>query len=332
MKKSKIYIIAEIGSNHDGDLNIALDMIEQSAKSGVDAVKFQTFKAEKLLNPLVFSEDKAEENWVYKEFERVEIDEDFHIKLREKCDSCSVEFISSPFDEQSLKLVGKYCDRIKIASSEISNISLLKKVGAFKKPVILSTGMAFLGEIEEAISALIQGGVTDLSLLHCVSLYPLDSSDANLKVVQMLKNCFGLKVGFSDHSLDDALSLGAVALGAEIIEKHVTLKREDRIFDHAFSMEFSDLKLMSEKIRSLENALGDGIKKISASEMEIRLGSHRSFFAAKDIQKGEAFSLDNVKAVRPLIGIPAKYEDKVIGRFSKRDIPENYPIHWGDLS
>jgi N-acetylneuraminate synthase/N,N'-diacetyllegionaminate synthase len=329
--KNKTYLIAEIGSNHDGVLKKALKMVEDSKKAGADAVKFQTFQVDKLLNPLVFHGDKVEDNWVYHEMKKVEIGEDFHRAISEKCQEMELDFISSPFDEQALDMVSKYCSRIKIASSEVTNIPFLKQIGKYKKPVILSTGMAFLGEVEEAISALIQGGATDLSLLHCVSLYPLKSEDANLEVIRTLKQAFGLKTGFSDHSLSDTLVLGAVSLGAEIIEKHVTEKRENRIFDHPHSMEFSDFREMVEKIRSLEQALGDGIKKIRADEMTIREGSHRSFFASQPLKAGDIITEKNTKAVRPFMGIPAKHKTEILGKKVNKDISENYPIFWEDI-
>jgi len=329
--KSKTYMIAEIGSNHDGSLEIALEMVEKAKKAKADAVKFQTFQVDKLLNPLVFQENNSESNWVYDELKKVEIDEEFHKKIKEKCVQLKIDFISSPFDTESLEIVSKYCDKIKIASSEITNLPFLKEVGKYGKPVILSTGMSFLGEIEKAISALISGGVTDLSILHCISLYPLNAEDANLNFIQTLKQCFNLPVGFSDHSLDDTLALSAVSLGAQIIEKHVTLKREDRIFDHAHSMEFKELQIMIDKIRMIESALGNGIKTISAKEMEIKQGSNRSFFAVEQLEPGTVLTLENIKAVRPLIGIPVVFQDEIIGKKIKKKIKPDYPIFWEDI-
>ncbi len=324
----KVYVIAEIGSNHDGNLNQAKLMIEKAKEAGANAVKFQTFKAEKLLNPFVFQEKDLKENWVYQELKKVEINEEFHQEVQKKCQQLGIDFLSSPFDEDSLALTARYCHAIKIASSEVPNLPLLRKVGQYQKPVILSTGISNLGEVEQGISALIFGGVTQLSLLHCVSLYPLNPENANLKVITTLQKAFGLDVGFSDHSLDDSLALTAVALGASIIEKHVTLKREDRIFDHSHSMEFSDLQKMIENIRKIEVALGDGIKKMSAQELEIKKGSNKSFFAAKDLKKGDVLTLENLKCVRPYLGIPAKYQEIVLGKKTNQDIQANYPLLW----
>lgn len=331
MKNKKTYLIAEIGSNHDGSLEQALKMIEESAKSGADAVKFQTFQAEELLVPVLYKDGKAEENWVYNELKKVEINEIFHQKAAEKCHQLGIDFISSPFDDDSLKIVSKYCDRIKIASSEVTNLPLLSQVGSSEKPVILSTGMATLGEVENAVQTLVAGGVTDLTLLHCVSLYPLKWEEANLQVLKTLQSCFGLPVGFSDHSLDETLSIAAVSMGASIIEKHVTFKREDRIFDHSYAVEFPDFKEMSEKIYLLEQALGDGVKKLSAEEMEIRNGSHKSFFTRTELKAGEALTLNNIKAVRPLIGIPVKHQETLLGKKLQKDLPANSPIFWEDV-
>lgn len=329
--KNSVYVIAEIGSNHDGSLEQALKMIEKAKEAGADAVKFQTFKAEELLNPLVFQGDETTENWVYAELKKVEIDEAFHEKVKLKCAQEKIDFLSSPFDEGSLALTAKYCQAIKIASSEITNLPFLKKVGRYEKPVILSTGLSTLGEVEEAISALISGGVTDLSLLHCVSLYPLNPEDANLKVISTLQKSFGLPVGFSDHSLDDTLILAAVALGARIVEKHVTLKREARIFDHSHSMEFQDLKKMIARIRQVEAALGDGIKKMGAQELEIKKGSNRSFFAARDLKAGEILTEENLKCVRPLLGIPARFHEEIMGKKLAQDLKANYPLFWSHI-
>lgn len=329
--KNKTYVIAEIGLNHDGNLDQALLMIEKSKEAGADAVKFQNIKVDKLLNPLIFNKGKTEENWVFNALKKVEIDDAFLKAAKNKCDALSIDLISSPFDEESLVLVAKYCAKIKIASSEVTNLPFLSKIGAYQKPVILSTGISTLGEIEEAISALVSGGVTDLSILHCVSLYPLEAADANLRMIQTLRQCFNLPTGFSDHSLDETFVFAAVALGSEIIEKHVTLKRENRIFDHAHSMEFKDFKNMINKIRIIEEALGDGIKKISAKEMDIKIGSSRSFFACVDLKAGNILTELNTKAVRPLIGIPVKAQGQIMGKRLKRDIVANFPIFWEDI-
>jgi sialic acid synthase SpsE len=330
--KNKVYIIAEIGSNHDGDINKALLMVQKAKEAGADAVKFQTFDTESLLNPLSFQKDKTEENWVYRELKKVQINEDFHQKILLEAQKSGIDFLSSPFDEKSLALVAGYCSRIKIASSEITNLPLLSEIGQYKKPVILSTGLSNLGEVEEAISSLISGGVTDLTLLHCVALYPLPPEEANLKVIRTLKECFGLPVGFSDHSLDDVLALAAIALGATMIEKHVTLKREDRIFDHGHSMEFGEFKEMVRRIREVESALGDGIKKIGAKELDIKIHSNKSFFTTQDLKKGDIITLENVKAVRPQIGIPVKYKAEIIGQKLNRDIKAHHPIFWEDIA
>jgi len=332
MKNNQTYIIAEIGSNHDGNLEKALEMVKNAHRAGADAVKFQTFQVDKLLNPLVFEENNAhKENWVYSELKKVEIDEKFHQVIKELCLKLGLDFISAPFDEDSLAITARYCHKLKIASSEITNLPLLSLVGAYNLPVILSTGISTLGEVENAISALIRGGVTDLSLLHCVSLYPLTAQDANLTVIQTLRQSFGLPTGFSDHSLDDTMPLAAVALGARLIEKHVTLKREERIFDHPHSMEFEDFKAMVDKIRVLETALGDGIKKIGAQELEIKKASNKSLFAAGELKPGTPITPSHIKGVRPLIGIPVKHLQDIIGKKVKRPIPPNYPIFWEDI-
>ncbi|HOJ50062.1 MAG TPA: N-acetylneuraminate synthase family protein [Spirochaetota bacterium] len=331
MKNKKVYVIAEIGLNHDGKIDKAIEMVHKSKESGADAVKFQTFKAEHLLNPLTFKDNKANYNIIFDKLKEVEINEEFHKIIREETKKINIDFISSVFDQESLEIVNKYCDSIKIASSEITNLELLEKVGETGKKVIISTGMATLGEIERAIFTLLKGGATDISLLHCVSLYPLEPELANLMVINSLKKSFKLPVGFSDHSLGDTLAIAAVALGATIIEKHVTLKRENRLFDHPHSMEFKEFEEMVNKIREIEIALGDGVKKISAKEMEIKKASLKSLFAKTDIKEGEVLNDKNIKAVRPLIGIPVEMKYMVINSKAKKDIPKNSPIFWEDI-
>ena len=331
MKSKNVYVIAEIGLNHDGSIEKAIKMVNQAKESGADAVKFQTFKTEYLLNPITFNGNKRDYNSIYDKLKEVEIDEYFHKRIKEETKKLGIDFISSVFDPESLETVEKYCDIIKVASSEITNLDLLEKIGKTSKKVILSTGMATMGEIEKAIFTLLKGGSSNISLLHCVSLYPLDPELANLRVIKTLYKAFKLPVGFSDHSLGDTLAIAAVALGAVIIEKHVTLKRENRLFDHPHSMEFDELKKMIDKIREIESALGDGVKKISAKEMEIKKSSLRSIFAKRDIKAGETLNDTNIKGVRPLIGIPVEMKFMLNGAKVNKDISKDSPIFWEDI-
>jgi N,N'-diacetyllegionaminate synthase len=329
----KPYLIAEIGLNYDGDLNKALMMIGEAKKSGAHAAKFQSFSVSELLNPLSFdSKNQASEFAFYKEFLKYELSEKDHQKLADYCQEVGISFMSSAFDLKALKLVGTYCDSIKIASSELNNEDLLKACGSYKKPVFLSMGMGSLKETLHAIEILKKGGVKDIFLLYCVSLYPLPYEEANLRVIQTLIKDTGLTVGFSDHSIDDTLALGSIALGGLIVEKHVTLKREERLFDHSFSMEFGDFALMKEKIENLFMALGDGKQKVGEKEKVVKQGSRRSFFAMREIKAGEVLIIgENIHAVRPSLGVALEEKKQLLNKKAKKLILAHHPIFLEDI-
>lgn len=330
MKIDKPYFIAEIGLNYDGNLNKAFRMIDEAKVAQADAVKFQSFTVKELLNPLRFKENGDSFPCpFYDDFLRHQLSFKDHEQIASYCSQVEIDFISSAFDLEALTLVGQFCDSIKIASSELNHKDLLLACGAYQKPVFLSMGMGSLQETQTAIEYLKKGGVQDIFVLYCVSLYPLPYEEVNLKVIQTLQEQTHLTVGFSDHSLDDSLAMASIALGGLIIEKHVTLKREDRLFDHSFSMEFQDFAKMIKKGHQIFLALGDGVQRVKEKENLVKKGSRRSFFAMTDIQVGDFLVIGkNIHAVRPLLGIPIEESALFENARAKENIAINHPIYY----
>lgn len=322
-------IIAEAGVNHNGDINLARALVRVAAEAGADMVKFQTFTASKIA---VVNAPKA----AYQEIAvgaaesqqamiaRLELSRADHDVLVAECAAAGIRFFSTGFDEQSLDmLVDEICiDRIKVPSGEITNLPLLRHVASKHLPVILSTGMATLGEIDEAIAVLEGGGLTraQITVLHCNTEYPTPPADVNLTAMNAMATAFGTAVGYSDHTLGIEVSVAAVALGATVIEKHFTLDRELPGPDHGASLEPDELAAMVRAIRNVEAAIaGDGIKRPSPSEAKNRPIARKSLVANTPIRAGELFSANNLATKRPGTGISPMRWDEVIGRASPRD-------------
>ena len=330
-KNSKVLIIAEAGVNHNGDIDIAKELIRQAASAGADIVKFQTFKAEKLLTKDAPKadyqiDDSKEETSSYEMLQNLELSEDDHAILIKECKKENIEFLSTAFDEVSLHfLIDQGISRIKIPSGEITNQPLLNFISKFDLPIILSTGMADLSEIQCAISALSANKLTkkNISILHCTSQYPADHADLNLKAIQSMMNRFDMNIGYSDHSLGPEASIAAVALGATIIEKHITLDCKMSGPDHKASMEPKQFKSMVSSIRNIEKSLGDGLKKPTKSEMEMRLVARKSLVANQNIQKGDVFTLENVAVKRPGNGISPMKINEILGTKSQHSFKVN---------
>jgi len=330
-KNSKILIIAEAGVNHNGDIDIAKELIRQAASAGADIVKFQTFKAENLLTkdaPMADYQvdDSKEETSSYEMLQNLELSEDDHAILIKECKKENIEFLSTAFDEVSLHfLIDQGISRIKIPSGEITNQPLLNFISKFDLPIILSTGMADLSEIQCAISALCANKLSkkNISILHCTSQYPADHADLNLKAIRSMMESFDMNIGYSDHSLGPEASIAAVALGATIIEKHITLDCKMSGPDHKASMEPKQFKSMVSSIRNIEKSLGDGFKKPTKSEMEMRLVSRKSLIANQNIQKGDVFTLENVAVKRPGHGISPMKINEILGTKSKHSFKVN---------
>lgn len=316
----KVLIIAEAGVNHNGDINLAKKLIEQAAKAGADVVKFQTFKANSCVSVSAKKakyqlETTAKEESQLEMIEKLELSYESHFELMKHCKKHGIAFLSTPFDLESVEFLrGLDLPYFKIPSGEITNLPYLKAVAKCKKRVLLSTGMANLGEIEAALTILRKNGTRNITLLHCNTEYPTPFEDVNLNALKTLKEAFKLEVGYSDHTEGIVASLGAVALGAVVIEKHFTLDKTMEGPDHRASLEFEELKALCKGIRELEKALGSGIKKASKSEAKNKIIARKSLVAKREIQKGEKFSEQNLTTKRPGSGISAMRYEEYLGK------------------
>ncbi|MBU2494643.1 MAG: N-acetylneuraminate synthase [Bacteroidetes bacterium] len=324
---SKTFIIAEAGVNHNGSIELAFKLIDAAKEAGSDAVKFQSFKADKLVS---IKAEKAEyqkqttdvSESQYEMIKKLELSVDDHKKLIEYCSKIGIQFLSSPFDLESIDLLNELGLVIfKIPSGEITNLSYLKKIGKLKKNVILSTGMTDLGEIEDALDVLTGNGtdLKNITVLHCNTEYPTQFEDVNLTAMLTIKKAFHVKVGYSDHTQGIEVAIAAVALGAKVIEKHFTLDKNMEGPDHKASMEPSELEQMVSAIRNIEKALGNGIKKPSPSELKNKLIARKSLVAIKDIKNGERFTVENMGIKRPGNGISPMRWEEVIGKTANRN-------------
>ncbi|EAI7245225.1 N-acetylneuraminate synthase [Campylobacter upsaliensis] len=316
----KVLIIAEAGVNHNGDINLAKKLIEQAAKAGADVVKFQTFKANSCVSVSAKKAKYQLETTVKEEsqlemIQKLELSYESHFELMKHCKKHGIAFLSTPFDLESVEFLrGLDLPYFKIPSGEITNLPYLKAVAKCKKKVLLSTGMANLGEIEAALTILRKNGTRNITLLHCNTEYPTPFEDVNLNALKTLKEAFKLEVGYSDHTEGIVASLGAVALGAVVIEKHFTLDKTMEGPDHRASLEFEELRALCKGIRELEKALGSGIKKASKSEAKNKIIARKSLVAKREIQKGEKFSIENLTTKRPGSGISAMRYEEYLGK------------------
>lgn len=325
----KTFIIAEAGVNHNGSIELAKKLIEKAAWAGADAVKFQSFKAEKLVSKKAEKAEyqkqtTGEDENQFQMIKKLELDYNKHEELIECCKENNIIFLSSAFDLDSIDLLHKLNINIwKIPSGEIINLPYLKKIGSLKEKVILSTGMANLGEIEDAIRILKEAGTEDITVLHCNTEYPTPMEDVNLNAMNTIKEAFKVKVGYSDHTLGIEIPIAAVALGAETIEKHFTLDKTMEGPDHRASLGPEELKAMVDAIRNIEKAMGNGIKQPSKSEFKNKAIARKSIVAIKNIKAGEVFTEDNLGIKRPGTGINPMEWERVLGKIAKKDFEED---------
>ena len=320
----KVIIIAEAGVNHNGSLEIAKEMIDLADEAGADYVKFQTFKAESLVTKIAKKADYQirltdKDESQYKMIKKLELDEKKHKELISYCNRKKIRFLSAPFDIKSIDLLRKFkLPLYKIPSGEITNLPFLRKIGQLGKPVILSTGMSTLKEIDMAVGILVDSGLKkhQIKILHCNTEYPTPIEDVNLNAMIAIKKKFGVKVGYSDHTLGIETPIAAVALGATIIEKHFTLDRNMPGPDHFASLNPNELKEMVVAIRNIEKAMGSGIKKPNKSEIKNIPIVRKSIVAKKDIKRGEKFTIDNLSVKRPGTGVSPMEWDNYIGKYS----------------
>lgn len=322
------FIIAEAGSNHNGSLEQAKKLIDVAVASKADAVKFQIYKAESLYSRYTpeFSYLKGQN--VYELIKSIETPREWLKELAGYCEDRNITFLATPFDFEAVDLLDKYAPAFKIASFEITDLELLQYAARKGKPMIISTGMANLCEIEDAITAIKSVGTEDILLLHCNSLYPTPVEAVNLKAMETMRTAFKVPIGFSDHTLGIHIPVAAVAMGACVIEKHFTLSREMKGPDHSFAIESAELKELVRCIREVEKAKGTGIKKKSELEGEVYEKARRSIHAKVDILKETKITRDMLIIKRPGYGIKPKFIDVVVGREAKRDIKEDEWITW----
>lgn len=328
--KNKTLIIAEAGVNHNGDLARARQLIDEAAKAGADLVKFQTFSANRLVTRTATKADYQTQTTDKKESQhemlrRLELSAEMHKELIEHCAARNIGFFSTAFDIESIDLlVSLGQDHFKIPSGEITNLPYLRRIGRLGQAVILSTGMATLGEIESAIDVLEQAGTprANITVLHCTTEYPTPMAEVNLRAMQSIQRAFGVAVGYSDHTPGIEVAIAAVAMGASVIEKHFTMDRNLPGPDHKASLEPEGLMAMVAAIRNIEIALGDGVKRLTQSEARNKPVMRKSLVASRAIKAGEIFSTKNITTKRPGTGISPMRWDEVIGRTASRDFSE----------
>jgi len=327
----KVFIIAEAGVNHNGNIDIAKKLIDAAFEAGADAVKFQTFKADKLVSKNAkkaeYQKQTTDENEnQFAMIKRLELNRTAHEELIEYCRQKKIIFLSTPFDRDSIELLTDMGMSIfKVPSGEIINLPYLRQIGRLGKKVILSTGMADIGEIEDAIDILVESGTQkeNITVLHATTEYPAPVEDVNLKAMVTIGRTFNIAFGYSDHTPGIEVPVAAVALGACVIEKHFTLDRNMEGPDHKASLEPAELRAMIKAIRNVESALGNGIKKPSKSELKNIPVVRKSIVAASDIKKGEVFTEKNIAVKRPGTGISPMRWDDVIGSISQKDYKED---------
>lgn len=326
---NKVFIIAEAGVNHNGDISLAKQLVDVAVSAGADAVKFQTFKAEKLVckNAEKAAYQKETTNQAESQLEmlkKLELSEEMHDQLIDYCKKKGILFLSTPFDVDSVDyLIELGIEIIKIPSGEITNYPYLRKIAQTGKKVILSTGMSSLKEVREAVEVLKEYGNKDIAVLHCNTEYPTPFTEVNLKAMLTMRDELGVKVGYSDHTMGIEIPIAAVAMGAQIIEKHFTLDKTMDGPDHKASLEPHELKAMINAIRNVENALGTGVKEPSESEQR-NIGIVRKSIVAKyAIKKGEVFSEENLVTKRPGTGVSPMKWNEIIGTVAGRDYKED---------
>lgn len=320
------YIIAEAGVNHNGQLDLALKLCDAAKEAGVDAVKFQTWKTELIVTEKARMAAYQERNTCSKDasqfemLKHLELSYDHFRVIRDYCEKIGIDFLSTPDEEESLAFLMELgLPLIKVGSGEVTNIPYLRKIASYGKSVILSTGMSNLAQVATAYDTLMASGAGPVALLHCTTNYPCPAEEVNLHAMCTLREAFKCRVGYSDHTMGLEVPVAAVALGAEIIEKHFTLDRSMAGPDHKASLEPGELKQMVRQIRNIEKALGDGIKRPNKSEAENAEVVQKSILAKRVIRKGEPLTVDNLTVKRAGGGIASSYWDFVVGKQAPRD-------------
>jgi len=327
------FIIAEAGVNHNGDAELAMQLIDAAKDAGADAVKFQTFKTENLLSKnIVVPKHVESKESLFDTIRGLELSEEAHYTLSKYCKQKGIVFMSTPMDNNSVDLLeGIGVPVFKVASCDLDNLPLLKYISKTEKPIILSTGMGSISEVGEAVEVLKSNGNSDIILLHCVSAYPPKVEDVNLRAMETLRNAFKLTVGYSDHTIGINIPLAAVALGAKVIEKHFTLDKNMEGPDHAVSADSDDLERLVFGIREIEESFGTGVKVPSKDEIEMRRSFRKSIVAIANIKKGATITPEMLSVKRPGTGISPKYFDFIAGRKAERNLSKDDLITMDDF-
>jgi N,N'-diacetyllegionaminate synthase len=325
MTGPEVFIIAEAGVNHNGSLETALEMVDVAKWAGVDAIKFQTWKTENVVTKTspkaAYQKMKDDTTSQFDLLKKLELPYEAFITLKDYCQKIGLEFMSTADEFESARFLAPLQQRIKVGSAELTDWPFLKKIAHFGKPVIISTGMGTLQEVGEALDILIHAGLakSDITVLHANTEYPTPFCDVNLLAMKNIGEIFGVAFGYSDHTVGIEVPIAAVALGASVIEKHFTLNRAMDGPDHAASLEPGELKAMVEGIRNIQCALGDGVKKPSASELKNMPVARKSIVAKIPILRGETFTDKNITVKRPGFGLSPTRWDEVLGKKAKRN-------------
>lgn len=333
------YIIAEIGANHNGDMNLCRKLIDAAATAGADAVKFQSWSDKSLI-----AKEEYERNTSYSDKKRhfgslqemvtaYQLTSDQHVEAREYCLKNDVAFCSTPFSKSEADQLEKLeVPFFKIASMDIVNLPLLSYVAGKGRPVVISTGMATMGEIEKAVETVGKEGNDQIILLHCIAIYPPEYASIHLRNIETLRRSFDVPVGFSDHSLGTAIPLAAIALGACVIEKHFTLDQKMEGWDHAISANPEQLKVIVDEGQNVFAALGSSRRIVTQAELEKRKKFRRSLVAARSLPKGHVLTMSDLDAKRPGTGIAPDELQYVLGRKTTQNVEEDQVIHWEQLT
>lgn len=327
----KTFVIAEIGVNHNGRIDLALELVERAAEAGASAAKFQSFKADTLVTrtagTVAYQKAFMGEASQHAMLKRLEFPEEHQYKVMERCRALGIEFMSTAFDSASLAFL---CElgirRIKVPSGEVTNDPFLRDCARHELPVILSTGMADLAEAKRALAVLREAGAQDVTVLHCTSSYPTEFEDVNLLAMRTLSAELGVPAGYSDHTRGIFVPPLAVALGATIVEKHITLDRSMEGPDHAASIEPDELKEMVQQIEAVETILGNGVKAPRPAEMEARRLVRRGIKAARDLKAGHVLQPGDLAVLRPASGLDPALFDATVGKRLHRDLASGDPI------
>lgn len=333
------YLIAEMSGNHNQSLERALEIVDMAAAHGADAIKLQTYTADTMtLNVRMpgFIIDDPKSLWVgrqlYDLYQEAHTPWEWHKPIMDRAATHGMHCFSTPFDDTAVEFLETLgVPAYKIASFELTDLPLIRRVASTGKPMIISTGMATVGEIEEAVTAAHQAGCRDLALLKCTSTYPATAANTNISTIPHLRAMFGCEVGLSDHTMGCGVAVAATALGASVIEKHFTLRRADGGVDSAFSMEPHELRQLREETERAAQALGQVSYGPTAAEVK-SLVFRRSLYIARDVAAGELLTAENVRCVRPGQGLSPKFIDQVLGRRAAQAVPAGTPVTWGLLA